>query len=106
MFVCYHIITAAVQAKHIRKVGLSVLLHRIVMKVSRDLIRKLNKTEIHDSNCGKLRTKKSRFVLKIKVFFSAIVKGVVGVDCWCWLLTASVVHVNSSISFVCFYILD
>ena len=39
-----------------------------------------------------------------RFLFSAIVKGVVGVDCLCWLLTASVVHVNSSISLVCFYI--
>ena len=70
----------AVQAKHIRKVGLPVLLHRIVMKVSRDNPTKLNETEIHDSNCGKLRTNKSWFVLKIKVFHSVIVKGVVGVD--------------------------
>ena len=69
----------AVQAKLIREVGLPVLLHRIVMKVSRDKTTKLDKTEMHDSNRGKLCTKKSRFVLKIS-FFSVLVKGVVGVD--------------------------
>ena len=63
-----------VQAKHIRKVEIPVLLHRIVIKVSRNLIRKLDRMEKHDSSCGKLRTKKSRFVSKTKGFtFSAIV---------------------------------
>ena len=39
------------------------------------------KQKKHDSNCGKLRTKKSRFVSKIKRFlFFAIVKGL-GVGC-------------------------
>ena len=64
----------AVQAKHIRIVGIPVLLLRMVIKVSRNQIRKLDRTEKHNSSFGKLRTKKSRFVSKKKgFFFSAIV---------------------------------
>ena len=64
-----------VQAKHIRKVGIPVLLLRMVIKVSQNKIRKLDRTEKHDSNFGKLRTKKSRLVSKKKGFlFSAMVK--------------------------------
>ena len=63
----------AVQAKHIRKVGIPVLLLCMVIKVSRNKIKKLDRTEKHDSSFGKLRKKKSRFVSKKKGFFSAIV---------------------------------
>ena len=65
----------AVQAKHIKKVGIPVLLHRIIIKVSRNYIRKLDRTEKkHDSNFGNLRTKKSQFVSEKKGFvFSATV---------------------------------
>ena len=68
------------------------------MKVSREKLESWTEQKNHDSNCDKLRMKKSRFVSKKKGFFSsAIIKGV-SVDYGCWQLTASVVHANSSIS--------
>ena len=63
----YQLLHSSINAKN-QKVGLPVLLHRIVMKVSRDQIRKVDRTEKHDSNFGKLRTKKSRFVSKTERF--------------------------------------
>ena len=57
----------AVQAKHIRIVGIPVLLHRMVIKVSRNQIRKLDRTEKHDNSFGKLRMKKVGSFQKRKV---------------------------------------
>ena len=64
------------------------------------------KQKKYDSNCGKLRTKKSRFVSKKNgFFFLQSSRGWVLTVGAAVVLTASVVHANSLISLVCFYIL-
>ena len=63
----------AVQAKHIRRVGLPVLLHRIVTKLSKK-VEQNRKNKIALCEEKSVRFKKERFL------FSAIVKGV-GVGC-------------------------
>ena len=58
----------AVQAKHIRKVGLAVLLHRIVTKVSRDYSKSESWTvqKKHDGNFGKFRISHEEKLVRFK----------------------------------------